>query len=196
MAACGCRLPLQRPFGCSLHMLLLHAEDCKLVSSLCRFVAHRPPCHRPPSPYLPLQRFAAFFLHKWQSAALPKPVDRDVHRVHAWIQAVYQDRRFHGEPPGGYARGAAAAAGSSSSAASEVRWLAGWLRGCPAGGRDAVTVHGRPHMLLRAVGLDGQSKSALELLLLLPMLPAGPGGGGAAAVRGAGQRHSQAQCAG
>ena len=61
-------------------------------------------------------------------------MDRDVHRIHAWIQAVYQDRRFHGEPPGGYARGAAAAAGGSSTA-SEVRRQTGlrWPcrgRGC------------------------------------------------------------------
>lgn len=40
-----------------------------------------------------LQRFAAYYLHKWTTAALPKPVDRDVHRIHTWIGAVYQVRR-------------------------------------------------------------------------------------------------------
>lgn len=36
------------------------------------------------------QHFAAYYLHKWTTAALPKPVDRDVHRIHSWIGAVYQ----------------------------------------------------------------------------------------------------------
>jgi len=39
-----------------------------------------------------LQRFAAYYLHKWTTAALPKPVDRDVHRIHTWIGAVYPVR--------------------------------------------------------------------------------------------------------
>ena len=72
-----------------------------------------------PTIYAP-QKFAAYFLSKWTTAALPKPVDRDVHRIHTWISAIYQDRRFYAEPTGGWApgTGAMSAAGSSIS---EVR---------------------------------------------------------------------------
>ncbi|EFN54525.1 hypothetical protein CHLNCDRAFT_135266 [Chlorella variabilis] len=63
------------------------------------------------------EKFAAYFLSKWTTAALPKPVDRDVHRIHTWISAIYQDRRFYAEPTGGWApgTGAMSAAGSSIS---------------------------------------------------------------------------------
>jgi hypothetical protein len=59
-------------------------------------------------------RFAAYYLHKWTTAALPKPVDRDVHRINTWIGAVYQDRKFYGEPAGGWTPTPGGAASTTS----------------------------------------------------------------------------------
>ena len=202
-AAGGCRRRLQQlPTRGAVCMLLLHAErphasDPSPALRCC-------PAHLPYPPSLvasppPLQRFAAFFLHKWQSAALPKPVDRDVHRIHAWIQAVYQDRRFHGEPPGGYALGGAPAAAGGSSTASEVRQRRGLWLPCGMDARCCCCAQRVPHGV-HAVGMGVHSsrftQAAASAALLLPWPAAGAGGCGAAAVRGAGQRHSQAQGAG
>lgn len=71
---------------------------------------------------VPSQRFAATYLHKWGTAALPKPVDRDVHRISTWIAAVYQDQRFYEEPAGGWAPAPAdAAPAGASTTSTEVR---------------------------------------------------------------------------
>lgn len=100
-----------------------------------RAASSHPPTHRgthpivAPSDFHAPQKFAAFYLSKWQPGAAPKPVDRDVHRIHAWIAAAYQDKRWFAEPAGGWTPGAAAAArapaGTSSS--TEVR---GWADEC------------------------------------------------------------------
>ncbi|KAL4853917.1 putative ADP-ribosylation factor GTPase-activating protein AGD14 [Chlorella vulgaris] len=66
-------------------------------------------------------KFAAFFLNKWSSTALPKPVDRDVRRINTWITAVYQDRRFYGEPAGGWVAGSSGAVSAANSSTSEGR---------------------------------------------------------------------------
>lgn len=69
-----------------------------------------------------MQKFVAYYLHKWQPGAAPKPVDRDVHRIHAWIAAAYQDRRWFAEPAGGWAPGASGtAAHKGSTTSTEVR---------------------------------------------------------------------------
>ena len=72
------------------------------------------------------QKFQAYFLNKWTPGALAKPVDREAQRIHSWIQAVYQDRRFFAEPPGGFR--------PASSTASEVRQAVpgGWAAGAVA----------------------------------------------------------------
>jgi len=41
-----------------------------------------------------LQLFAARYLAKWTQSQLPRPTDRNTDRIHEWIQAVYEGKRF------------------------------------------------------------------------------------------------------
>ncbi|KAL4447839.1 hypothetical protein ABPG75_005058 [Micractinium tetrahymenae] len=79
------------------------------------------------------EKFAAFFLNKWTSAALPKPVEREAPRIQAWITAVYQDRRFYAEP--------ASWAPSSSGAGTPSRSAAGSTTASEAGEPSMRPLH-------------------------------------------------------
>lgn len=70
------------------------ARACRLSSSTGFLRPAMPDDARPPVLQRPRgkppQKFAAFFLHKWTSAALPKPVEREAQRIHvrrgrAWV---------------------------------------------------------------------------------------------------------------